>query len=80
MRITIYWKCHLRAKKNICDHLHLPMMTTVAGETDVELPEGHPTIAELERLESEGWIKIRKRHALPPNEYYQRNLRTKCKN
>lgn len=80
MRITIYWKCHLRAKKNICDHLHLPMMTTVAGETDVELPEGHPTIAELERLEIEGWIKIRKRHALPPNEYYQRNLRTKCKN
>lgn len=80
MRISIYWKCHLRAKKNICDHLKIPMMTTVARETDVELPEGHPTIAELERLESEGWIKIRRRHALPPNEYYQRNLRPKCKN
>lgn len=56
------------------------MQTTVAGETDVNLPEGHPTIAELERLERDGWIKIRRRHALPPNEYYQRNLRTKCKN
>lgn len=79
MRISIYWKCHLRAKKNICDHLNIPMMTTVAGETDVELPQGHPTIAELERLESEGWIKIRRRHALPPNEYYQRNIHKKCK-
>lgn len=79
MIISIYWKCHLRAKKNICDHLNIPMRTTVAGETDVDLPQGHPTIMELQRLEREGWIKIRKRHALPPNDYYNRQPRSKCK-
>lgn len=79
MIISIYWKCHLRAKKCICDHLDIPMRTTVAGETDVELPEGHPTLAELQRLEREGWIKLRRRHTLPPNFYYQRKHRITCK-
>ena len=76
---SIYWKCHLKAKENICQHLDIPMRTTVAGETDVQLPDGHPIIEQLEWLERNGWIKVRRRHALPPNDYYQRNLHLRCK-
>lgn len=75
MIISIYWKCTRAAKKNICDHLHLALETKVNGETDVDLPQGHPTIAELFQLQERGYIKIRKRHTLMPDEYYQRKRR-----
>lgn len=71
MIISIYWKCTRAAKKNICDHLHICGDTKVNGECDVDLPQGHPTITELFRLQERGYIKIRQRHTLPPHDYYR---------
>lgn len=77
MKIAIYWKCTRRAKQNICEHLHICGDTKVSGETDIDLPEDHPTIAELNRLEEQGWLKVRRRHHLRPDSYYIGNIRTK---
>ena len=82
MKIAIYWKCHRRAKDNICEHLHINGETKVSGETEINLPDNHPTIDELNRLEAQGWIKVRRRHTLKPDDYYMGNIhrRTLCNN
>lgn len=72
MKLSIYWTCSVRARENICQHLHISGGMMVNGETDVELPEEHHTIAELFRLQRDGWLKIRQRNNLTPNDYYDR--------